>query len=205
MPRRPSGRRERIGQTGLTIIASSGLHALTHRNVDAALAFPPGTTSYYARSRRELVALAVERLAARLDALPLGEASSVSTEPEAVAALTSAVELLLAEHGTDQLARLVLLIDLRGDPELHDLLAESPIQAAVVAAVETLLSQIGAADPTTAAAGLLALIDGLMLASFVSDPPAPVRPAIAAYVAGLPRVEAGGVGGPDVAGEVHGA
>src|ERR1700712_1160463 len=56
-------RREGIADAGVGLIARGGIRALTHRAVDSAASLPPGSTSYYARTHRQLIALVVERLA----------------------------------------------------------------------------------------------------------------------------------------------
>ena len=56
------GRREQIGDAGVGLIARDGVHALTHLQVDTEAGLPRGSTSYYARTRRDLLALVVNRL-----------------------------------------------------------------------------------------------------------------------------------------------
>ena len=56
------GRREHIGDAGVRLIARDGVHALTHLQVDTEAGLPRGSTSYYARTRRDLLALVVNRL-----------------------------------------------------------------------------------------------------------------------------------------------
>ena len=59
---RGAGRREQIGDAGVRLIARDGVHALTHLHVDAEAGLPRGSTSYYARTRRDLLTLVVNRL-----------------------------------------------------------------------------------------------------------------------------------------------
>lgn len=56
-------RREQIADAGITLLATRGIRALTHRAVDEELGLPAGSTSYYARTKRDLVNLIVQRLA----------------------------------------------------------------------------------------------------------------------------------------------
>ena len=56
-------RREQIAAAGLTLLATRGIRALTHRAIDEELGLPAGSTSYYARTKRDLVNLIVQRLA----------------------------------------------------------------------------------------------------------------------------------------------
>ena len=63
----PSTRTRQVGDTAITVLADQGARGLTHRAVDQAAGFPPGTTSNYARTREALLTLALTRIA-ELDA-----------------------------------------------------------------------------------------------------------------------------------------
>ena len=58
-------RRTAILDGALAVLAEQGMRGLTHRAVDAAAGLPPGSTSYYFRSRAALVAGCVQRLVER--------------------------------------------------------------------------------------------------------------------------------------------
>jgi DNA-binding transcriptional regulator YbjK len=58
-------RRAQIAEAGIAILASRGVRALTHLAIDRELGLPDGSTSYYARTRRDLIAVIVDRLATR--------------------------------------------------------------------------------------------------------------------------------------------
>ena len=58
-------RRTAILDGALAVLAEQGMRGLTHRAVDAAAGLPPGSTSYYFRSRAALVAGCVQRLLER--------------------------------------------------------------------------------------------------------------------------------------------
>ncbi|SFP04949.1 regulatory protein, tetR family [Amycolatopsis arida] len=51
-----------IGDAAIELIAREGLRGLTHRAVDRAAGLPPGSTSYYARTRLALLELAIARM-----------------------------------------------------------------------------------------------------------------------------------------------
>ena len=63
----PSTRTRQVGDTAIAVLADQGARGLTHRAVDQAAGFPPGTTSNYARTREALLTLALTRIA-ELDA-----------------------------------------------------------------------------------------------------------------------------------------
>ena len=53
--RRGGERRTKFGETAVEIIATQGLHALTHRTVDETAGYPPGSINYYAPTRSRLL------------------------------------------------------------------------------------------------------------------------------------------------------
>ena len=61
------GRTQQVGDAAIAVLADHGARGLTHRAVDQAAGFPPGTTSNYARTREALLTLALTRIA-ELDA-----------------------------------------------------------------------------------------------------------------------------------------
>ena len=189
VPRPPSDRPVRIADAALELIAASGLHAVTHRTIDARLEFPPGTTSYYARTRAELIARALDLLIARFDEAMAGfPLERVESDEQAIDLITT-VAMLLEGQENDQIARFVLLIDLRGDPELHPLInSASPGQQVVQGMATALIARRGIPDAEQHATSLLALVDGLMLARLAGGSEVPIRPAVATYWAGMRAV-----------------
>ncbi|MBL7255467.1 TetR/AcrR family transcriptional regulator [Paractinoplanes lichenicola] len=144
-------RRAAIGDAAVALVAEQGLRALTHRAIDRALELPAGSTSYYARTRRQLIELMVQRLAGR-----------TVTD---MAPVAGPAELLdrLAERAADHRVRYALMVDLAGDPALHPLLTTgSPARAAFLTAAESTLAAAGVSDPERHAPGLIALVDGLL-------------------------------------------
>ncbi|MGK5684255.1 TetR/AcrR family transcriptional regulator [Actinoplanes sp. URMC 104] len=144
-------RRAAIADAAIGIVAAEGLRALTHRAVDRALELPAGSTSYYARTRRQLVELMVQRLANRTvaDLAPAGDPAELFER--------------LAERADDHRVRYALMVDLAGDPELHPLLTTaSPARAGFLAAAEATLARAGVPDPAEHAPGFIALVDGLL-------------------------------------------
>lgn len=182
------GRREDLADAGVRLTARGGARALTHRAVDAEAGLPPGSTSYYTRTRRELTALVVERITAQLSselselALPdrLDEATVVGI---AVAFLDQ-----LAARRDAQAARLALLLELREDHELRaSLTAADPVRARLNDSATTLLDAIGVAEPVKASVDLVGLIDALLLYRTAEVGPLDPMAVMTAYIAGLPR------------------
>jgi len=51
-----------ITDAAIEVLAAQGVKGLTHRAVDTAADLPPGSTSYYLRTREALMEAAVQRL-----------------------------------------------------------------------------------------------------------------------------------------------
>lgn len=54
-----------IGDTAVNLLVERGMRGLTHRAVDEAAGLPPGSTSYYARTRAALLEVALARMTVR--------------------------------------------------------------------------------------------------------------------------------------------
>jgi AcrR family transcriptional regulator len=185
-------RREAIGDAAIAIVARDGLRALTHRAIDRELDLPAGSTSYYARTRRQLIEAIVHRLAARTLA-DVGTADETGTPAKQLAGLVER----LASRPDDHRVRWALAVDLAGDPELHGPLTyASPVRAAFLAGAADRLRAIGVAEPERHAPALVMLVDALLfdrLAGSGVDPAArsDAEAVLDAFLGGLPRTERG--------------
>lgn len=153
-------RRARIADAVITVLAERGSRGLTHRAVDEVAGLPTGSTSYYFRSRAELLAAAVPRLA-EFDAAALDRGG----EPR-----QRLIQILSDSlHGAGRrrtLARYELVLEAARRPEIHRALA---------AGTERMLERFIALFPSSPrdeaeirARDALALIDGLLLANVTS-------------------------------------
>ena len=113
------GRRERIADAGIRLVATGGPHALTHLKVDAEAGLPRGSTSYYARTRRDLVRLVALRLSegSHNDVAELDIPDAMSRD-EAASLVLGVMESMAARRPA-QAARFWLMFELREDPELR--------------------------------------------------------------------------------------
>ncbi len=169
----PEDRPAAIAAAAVRVIARDGLRALTHRAVDREAGIPQGSTSYYASTRRALLAHTIDHLALRtLDEAGRAVAQLDAVEPAAeraararqLAALAAGFLALLAGRADDMRARYALLIDLAPDDELHVRLAGgSVVQETVAPAIARVLERFGAATPERRAVELLRLADALTL------------------------------------------
>jgi AcrR family transcriptional regulator len=153
-------RRDDIAQAAMELVAEGGSHALTHRRIDRHLGLPEGTTSNYARTRRDLVLMVVERIA-RTAHLRAPDAPPPRTVDQAVEQLTAAFEDVVA-RGVDIRARMALTIECLSDPDLHALLTtNSPVRAAVLEQARQLLAHLGISDVEQRAIDLIGIMNGL--------------------------------------------
>ncbi|PPK93531.1 regulatory TetR family protein [Kineococcus xinjiangensis] len=156
-------RADRIADAAIALLARGGARALTHRAVDAEAGLPPGSTSYYARSRAALVAATVDRLV-RLD---LAEAPPPAVDGSAEPSpgdLTAQLAGLLAHWtgpGRDRhLARYALSLEARRDPGVRRCLDAGGGRLRTHLA--GLLERLGADDPERRARWLAAAVDGVL-------------------------------------------
>jgi DNA-binding transcriptional regulator YbjK len=179
-PRRPHrprrhdpGRRDRLIDAALSVIAERGVAATTHREIARAADVPLGSMTYHFASLDEVLAEAFTRHAdsvARVFDERLGAAQDRAAAVEAVITLVSAD--LLGSPGRDLILSVELYVAAARNPAL-----KAVTQAWMARSRRALERHF---DPTTARE-LDALIEGLVLHSALStDPmtPAQIRHAI---------------------------
>ncbi len=176
-----TARRTRIADATITTLAREGSRGLTHRAVDETAGLPPGSTSYYVRTRAGLLEAAVARLA-ELDAATLP-----ARRGDLVTVLTRVLAVALGDGRERLLARYELMLEAARRPELRDPLAAGNRHLREV--VTALLEDHGIPEAGPRAEDFLALADGLLLAgvSGTHDPPRSrhaLRGAVSRFVAG---------------------
>ena len=183
-------RRDDLADAGVRLIARGGIRGLTHRAVDEEARLPAGSTSYYARTRRELTRLVVDRIAegtqAEADVLAI---PARLTRAEA-AAVAHGFLARLATREQVQAARFALLFELREDDELRRALtAEAPVRASLLVAAERLLAAAHITQPAAHAVDLVALVDALLMYRTARAAPVDAAGVLNAYLAGLPAAD----------------
>ena len=180
------GRREQIADAGIRILASRGVRAFTHLAIDRELGLPDGSTSYYTRTRRDLITLVVERLAARTTDDLAKRAAAEELTPQAVASMVVAGLDDTMRRADDHRARLVLLLECRDDPELQAALATRPaVRDSFIARAAAMLQRLGIDQPEQHAQDLAALVDGMLIQRIIRTAPANEEAIISAYLQGL--------------------
>lgn len=151
-----------IADAAVSLVASRGARALTHRAVDARAGLPTGSTSFSVRTRHELLQLTLRRITATtqagLDTIAVPDRLSVD---EALQLVQTVLEHL-AQQPAPQRARIALLLELE-DEDRAELTDEAPVRARLLAAAGQLLVALGSPHPTTRSVDLVGLIDALVL------------------------------------------
>ena len=155
-------RRRLVARTALGLLATEGGRGLTHRAVDAAASLPPGSTSYYFRTRSALLTACLDELLAQdhdeMDRMaPLVTAGELGPVQEA---LTDLVLGWLTTGRERHLARYELSLEALRRPELARHLHRGG--QALRARVADVLAALGADDAEQRARILVAGVDGLL-------------------------------------------
>lgn len=182
-------RRTLIADTAIATVAAAGLRGLTHRAVDSAAGLPPGSTSYYFRTRTSLVEACYRRLS-ELDLAdvdrdaPRAAGTDTPGRDEAAAALAAVLHRWLTTGRERQLARFELTLEAARNPDLRTGLHQAGLGARARAA--GILAALGADRPEQAAELLVAWTEGLLYdhlaGALAATRPVPALPALTATV-----------------------
>lgn len=193
-------RRDAILEAALDLAADGGNRAVTHHAIDDRLGIARGSTSYYYRTRQDLLEAAIAHLATASRNAFHAALTRPGDDAELLDAATrliaGQVDLLLGDRRRDSLARYALAADATGNEELRKALAVCLFSAPAAA---TLLESLGAPAPERAARDLISLLEGLLFdrlhgaRSLLDIPPgtaaslADLHPAILRWLAALSR------------------
>jgi DNA-binding transcriptional regulator YbjK len=116
-----ASRREELLDAAITVLGESGIHAFTHRAVDAAAGLPAGSASNHFRTRDALLDAVVERFAAleRASWEEIAARTCPTTPHELAAALADFVREATGPNRTLTLARYAILIEAGIRPSLR--------------------------------------------------------------------------------------
>jgi len=182
-----ANRRTDLLDAAIRVLGESGIHALTHRAVDAAAARPAGSASNYFRSRDALLDAVVERFAARERANWEDIAARVcpATPAELARALAEFARDATSRNRTLTLARYAILVEAGIRPALRAQLAATG--ARVNAWFLNWLRIAGSADPARDAPLIMNHWTGLVLHQLAMpdpafDPSAQLTPLVCAVI-----------------------
>ncbi|MDX6258551.1 MAG: hypothetical protein QOH84_239 [Kribbellaceae bacterium] len=150
-------RRAAIADAAIELVATRGLRGLTHRAVDEQAGLPPGSTSYYLRTRGALLTACVNRMLER-------DLARGSTEPPAdpdlEELLVGMVVNLARDRPNDLIARYELSLEASRQPELREAIIQGG--RLLREGLADLLAGLGVPDADTAAWPVAAMMDGLL-------------------------------------------
>lgn len=173
-------RKTLIADAAIALLGTQGARGLTHRAVDAQAGLPAGSTSFYCRTRLELLKLTLARHVA-LDLADLAQDASLQVAAsDALEALLERLQHRLAVWlSAPQRARLVARYELfllaAHEPELAAILA--PMRERFLQATHTALMRCGVTEPAQAAHMLVTVVDGHLLDAIRSGSDAPLSEA----------------------------
>ena len=167
-----ASRREDLLDAAISVLGERGIHALSHRAVDAAAELPAGSTSNHFRTRDALLDAVVERFAARERAN--WEEIALRVYPTTPLELARALTVFAHEATGPQraltLARYAILVEAGIHPSLRALLLATG--ARVNAWFMTWLRVAGSADPERDAPLIMNHWTGLILHELAIPDPA---------------------------------
>ena len=116
-----ANRRDDLLDAAIAVLGESGIHALTHRAVDAAAGLPAGSASNYFRTRDALLNAVVERFAARERANweDIAARACPATPRELAEALAEFAREATGPHRTLTMARYAILLEAGLHPALR--------------------------------------------------------------------------------------
>lgn len=159
-------RKTLIADAAIALLGSTGAKGLTHRAVDAQAGLPEGSTSFYCRTRGELLALTLKRHA-WIDLQDLqADAEQMASEGFDRAQfidllLTRLAHWLSPTRRAHLVARFQLILMAVSDPALADTLAEQRQQ--FLMGTQAALKRVGVRQASKVAPRLVATFDGLLL------------------------------------------
>ena len=155
-------RRDAIADAAIHLVATRGLRGLTHRAVDAEAGLPPGSTSYYLRTRNALLTACVNRMLARdvSAAATTGAQAPSGVGVPPVELLVGMTVGLARDRPDDLVARYELSLEASRQPELRAAIDAGGRQLRALLA--QLLDGLGVRNPAEAAWPVAAMMDGLL-------------------------------------------
>lgn len=149
-------RRDAIADAAIQLVATRGLRGLTHRAVDAEAGLPPGSTSYYLRTRQALLGACLDRL------LALDEGAILHASPDVPATdvLVAAVVRIARDRPGSTIARYELALEATRQPALRALRDRQAIR--LRATLARVLDGAGIPDSERTSWPIAAMLDGLL-------------------------------------------
>jgi AcrR family transcriptional regulator len=173
------GTRDRALDAAIELLGTQGMHALTHRKVDAAAGLPAGSTSNWFRTRAALIQGVVERMV-DVELPEVADLEPPRSIEELIDMVCGFYDFLVGPNRTATAGRLALTLEAGHDEHVRATLArgrstfDSPVQSMFIA--------VGAPDPELATKLLAACLQGLYLQEIGGYAKADAHATIAAAV-----------------------
>ncbi|MFC3997369.1 TetR/AcrR family transcriptional regulator [Nocardiopsis sediminis] len=181
MPPTNPGRRRALADAAIDLLASSGVHGLTHRAVENAADLPPGTASNYFRSREALLVAAAERIA-ELHHADTGRA--VGRAVERPATLVDLLTESLLTAATTLRSRYLAIFELQLEATRRPVLASAlaGLQDAALGVTAGHHDELGTAIPRENIPALIMLYSGALFTLVSAGPDGVSRDAVRSTV-----------------------
>jgi AcrR family transcriptional regulator len=170
VPSSNPARRHSLTDAAITLLASDGVHGLTHRSAERTAGLPAGTASNYFRNREELLVAAAERIVelhladmAQADAAAASQAAAPAPggpAPDLATLIGTSLEAAASAHRERYLAIFELVLESRRRPALTAALTRLAGGAAGFTGDEH--AQLGLDLPARAVPLLIALYGGAL-------------------------------------------
>lgn len=166
-------RRTALLDATLALIGEGGLEAVTHRAVEAAAGLPHGSTTYYFKTRQQLIDAAVQRLSDRdhaaVDAMG-HQIAMVLARGEGLdyEALAAGITAWIRADPALQLVRFELYLAAARRPQIAETMRAA--RGTFLRMMEPIAVAAGSDDPPADARTLVALLDGLVLHQLTVTP-----------------------------------
>lgn len=194
MPPMNPARRRALADTAIELLASSGVHGVTHRAVEKEAGLPPGTASNYFRSREALLVAAAERI------VELHHADTDRATEQATAQPVTLVDLLtesLFTAATTLRSRYLAIFELQLEATRRPVLAAAlaALQGAAVQVTAGHHGKLGLTTPHATISALITFYEGALFTLLTAPPGSVSRDAVQDMV----RVIVNGCGIPEEA------
>lgn len=160
-------RKTLIADAAIELLGTLGARGLTHRAVDAQAELPAGSTSFYCRTRLDLLALTLKRHAAldladlELDAQRMATKASLSVDGLVDLLAARVADWLSSPKRPRLVARFELFLMASREPALAEIITEQ--RQYFLQATEAALKHAGVPKPRMLAPILVVLVDGMLL------------------------------------------
>jgi DNA-binding transcriptional regulator YbjK len=168
-------RRTELLDAALDLVGEGGLRAVTHRAVEQRAGAPHGSTTYYFKTRDQLVEATIQRLTdidrTNVEGIAHGISMALARGNPDYDAIADALIAWINADRLLQLARFELHVASARDPDLKALMSAG--SARFWHLVEPLALTLGSKSPVRDSRVMVAMLDGLVFDYLTRDPPDP--------------------------------